>query len=216
MLRIIGVMDKKRVISIITKAAKSYHENIEDQKVLFVYGVPSEVKKQIEKNADVISCLEFYEVVFHRSNFLHLTGLKLNKKKVSSAINFYSKCLDGRLSEDDFVLSKDGSTVQKLEVLADMMNIKKSASMIGDFTDAGPKLYSEKIAGNIYACMGFVCDKYSNLNVPNTLLKKDIRAVSSKPQKKIYAVFSKGYSEEKYTTIEKCDKSIEIGKIQLP
>ena len=154
--------------------------------------------------------------VFHRSNFLHLTGLKLNKKKVSSAINFYSKCLDGRLSEDDFVLSKDGSTVQKLEVLADMMNIKKSASMIGDFTDAGPKLYSEKIAGNIYACMGFICDKYSNLNVPNTLLKKDIRAVSSKPQKKIYAVFSKGYSEEEYTTIEKCDKSIEIEKIQLP
>ena len=106
--------------------------------------------------------------------------------------------------------------MQKLEVLADIMNIKKSASMIGDFTDAGPKLYSEKIAGNIYACMGFVCDKYSNLNVPNTLLKKDIRAVSSKPQKKIYAVFSKGYSEEKYITIEKCDKSIEIGKIQLP
>ena len=90
MLRIIGVMDKKRVISIITKAAKSYHENLEDQKVLFVYGVPSEVKKQVEQNADVISCLEFYEVVFHRSNFLHLTGLKLNKKKVSSAINFYS------------------------------------------------------------------------------------------------------------------------------
>nr|MDN4743870.1 PBECR4 domain-containing protein [Lachnospiraceae bacterium C1.1] len=199
-----------------TKAAKSYHENLEDQKVLFVYGVPSELKKQVEQNADIISCLEFYEVVFHRSNFLHLTGLNLNKKKISSAINFYSKCLDGRLSEDDFVLSKDGSTVQKLEVLADMMNIKKSASMIGDFTDAGPKLYSEKIAGNIYACMGFVCDKYSNLNVPNTLLKKDIRAVSSKPQKKIYAVFSKGYSEEKYTTIEKCDKSIEIGKIQLP
>ena len=28
-------MDKKRVISIITKAAKSYHENLEDQKVLF-------------------------------------------------------------------------------------------------------------------------------------------------------------------------------------
>ena len=156
MLRIIGVMGKKRVISIITKAAKSYHENLEDQNVLFVYGVPSEVKKQIEQNADVITC---YEVVFHRSNFLHLTGLKLNKKKVSSTINFYSKCLDGRLSEDDFVLSKDGSTVQKLEVLADMMNIKKSASMIGDFTDAGPKLYSEKIAGNVYACVGVVCDK---------------------------------------------------------
>ena len=50
-------MDKKRVISIITKAAKSYHENLEDQKVLFVYGVPSEAKKQIEQNSDVAVAL---------------------------------------------------------------------------------------------------------------------------------------------------------------
>ncbi|MCR4652522.1 MAG: hypothetical protein K5744_02395 [Eubacterium sp.] len=53
-------------------------------------------------------------------------------------------------------------------------------------------------------------------NVPNTLLKKDIRTVSSKPQKKIYAVLSKKYSENKYSIVEKCDKSIELSKIQLP
>lgn len=29
-------MDKKKAISVITKAAKLYHENLEDQKVLFV------------------------------------------------------------------------------------------------------------------------------------------------------------------------------------
>lgn len=209
-------MDKRKIISTVTKAAKIYHKELEDQKILFVYGIPSEVKKQIEENVERITCLGFYEVVFHRTNFLHLTGLKLNKKKVSSAINFYSKCLDGRLSEEDFYLSKDGSTVQKLEVLTDMMNIKKTASMLGDFTDAGPRLYSEKIAGNIYACIGFVRDKYSNLNVPNTLLKKDIRTVSSKPQKKIYAVLSKKYSENKYSIVEKCDKSIDLSKVQLP
>jgi len=47
------VVDKKRIISIITKASKSYHE--EDQKVLFVYGIQAEVKKQIERNADKIT-----------------------------------------------------------------------------------------------------------------------------------------------------------------
>ena len=38
-------MDKKKAIAIITKAAHAYHENLEDQKVLFVYGVPLEVSK---------------------------------------------------------------------------------------------------------------------------------------------------------------------------
>ena len=60
------------------------------------------------------------------------------------------------------------------------MNLKKVASMLGEFTDRGPKLYSEKVAGNVCACMGFVADSYTKLNVPNTLLKKDIRDVSSK------------------------------------
>ncbi|WP_294213677.1 PBECR4 domain-containing protein [Pseudobutyrivibrio sp.] len=206
-------MDKKKVISIITRAAKLYHENLEDQKVLFVYGTPSEIKPQIDNGKETIEGLDLYEVVFYRSNFLHLTGLKLNRRKITSAINFYSKCLDGRLSEDDFIMAKDGSSVQKLEVLENMMNIKKTASMIGDFSDFGLKLYSEKIAGNTFACMGFVEDSYTNLNVPNTLLKKDIRDVSSKPQKKIYAILSKAFAEEKYTIIEKCDSSLVLSKI---
>ena len=41
-------MNKKKAISIITRAALLYHENLEDQKVLFVYGIPSEIRKQLE------------------------------------------------------------------------------------------------------------------------------------------------------------------------
>ena len=37
------IMDKRRAIQIITKAAELYRDNLEDQKVLFLYGVPSEV-----------------------------------------------------------------------------------------------------------------------------------------------------------------------------
>lgn len=208
-------MDKKKVISIVTRAAKLYHENLEDQKIMFVYGTPANIKPQIEKGVEIIVGMDLYEVVFYRSNFLHLTGLKLNRKNITSAINFYSKCLDGRLSEDDFIMAKDGSSVQKLEVLEKMMDIKKTASMIGDFTDLGIKLYSDKIAGNIFACMGFVEDSYTKLNVPNTLLKKDIRDVSSKPQKKIYAILSKAYSEEKYTVVERCDSQLDITKVAV-
>ena len=47
-------MDKKKVISIITRAAKLQHENLEDQKVLFVYGTPSEIKPPIDNSKEVI------------------------------------------------------------------------------------------------------------------------------------------------------------------
>ncbi len=207
-------MDKKKAISIITKAAKLYHENLEDQKVLFIYGIPAIIKNEINQNNELISSLSFYEVVFHRANFLHLTGVIIKKEKIKSAINFYEKCIGGRLSEDDFMLSSEGTTKQKLDVIESMMNIKKSASMIGDFTDRGPKLYSEKVAGNVCACIGFVTDDHTKLNVPNTLLKKDIRDVSSKPQHKIFAIMSKKYTDEKYSVIEKCDKVLDLNKIK--
>ena len=186
-------MDKKRATSIIIQAANLYHNNLEDKKVLFVYSVPADINKQISDGCKKICGMSFYETAFHRSNFLHLTGVKVNSESIDSSINFYQKCIDGRLSDNDYELSKDGSTEQKLSVLADMMRIRNTAAMIGEFTDYGPRLYTEKVAGNVFACIGFVKDKYTGYNVPNTLLKKDIRDVSSKPQNKIYAILSKEY-----------------------
>ena len=57
-------------------------------------------------------------------------------------------------------------------------------------------------------CIGFVIDRNTGLNVPNTLLNKDIRDVVVKPVQKIYAVFSKMYMDEKYSLIEKMDKAL--------
>ena len=203
-------MDKRKAIQIITKAAKMYHENLEDQKVLFLYGIPAEVKKQILEKQQLLSTVKGYEVAFHRHNFLHLTGVRINSEKIGSSIHFYEKCLDQRLTELDFSLAKDGPTRQKLDILENMMKIKQNATMIGNFTDRGPKLYSEKVAGNICGCVGFVQDRNTRLNVPNTLLKKDIRDVTARPVHKIYAVISKNYVEQKYSEVEKLDKSINL------
>lgn len=109
-------------------------------------------------------------------------------------------------------LTKDGSTAQKLDVLENMMGIKRNVTMIGDFTDRGPKLFTEKAAGSICGCIGFVKDRNAGLNVPNTLLKKDIRDVTASPVQKVYAVFSKGYTAERYSVLEKLDKGIDINK----
>lgn len=203
-------MDKRKAIQIMTKAADLYQENLEDQKILFLYGIPSQVKKQLQTEEKRISAIKGYEVAFHRYNFLHLTGVKINTSLVASAIHFYEKCLDRRLNEDDFSFSRDGSTGQKLEILESMMQIKRNVTMIGDFTDRGPKLYSEKAAGSICACIGFVKDWNTRLNVPNTLLKKDIRDVTASPVQKVYAVIAKGYTEEKYSVLEKVDKNLNL------
>ena len=206
-------MDKRKAIQIMTKAADLYQENLEDQKILFLYGIPSQVKKQLQTEEKRISAIKGYEVAFHRYNFLHLTGVKINTSLVASAIHFYEKCLDRRLNEDDFSFSRDGSTGQKLDILESMMQIKRNVTMIGDFTDRGPKLYSEKAAGNVCACIGFVKDRNTRLNVPNTLLKKDIRDVIASPVQKVYAVISKGYTEEKYSVLEKVDKNLNLTEV---
>ncbi|GAA0273887.1 hypothetical protein GCM10008922_35520 [Faecalicatena contorta] len=206
-------MDKRKAIQIMTKAADLYQENLEDQKILFLYGIPSQVKKQLQTEEKRISAIKGYEVAFHRYNFLHLTGVKINTSLVASAIHFYEKCLDRRLNEDDFSFSRDGSTGQKLDILESMMQIKRNVTMIGDFTDRGPKLYSEKAAGNVCACIGFVKDRNTRLNVPNTLLKKDIRDVIASPVQKVYAVISKVYSEGKYSVLEKVDKNLNLTEV---
>ena len=120
------------------------------------------------------------------------------------------KCLDKRLTEKDFSFAKDGSTGQKLDILESMMQIKKNVTMIGEFTDRGPKLFTEKVAGNVCGCIGFLQDRNTKLNVPNTLLKKDIRDVTAQPVYKVFAVISKHYAEERYSDFVKLDKSIKL------
>ncbi len=208
-------MDKRRAIQIMTKAAELYKENLEDQKVLFLYGRPSDVKKQLQTEGKVLSSIQGYEVAFHRYNFLHLTGVRLNKNRTASAIHFYQKCLDKRLSENDFIFAKDGSTGQKLDILESMMQIKKNVTMIGEFTDKGPKLFAEKVAGNVCGCIGFVQDRNTKLNVPNTLLKKDIRDVTAHPAYKVFAVISKYYTDDKYSQLAKLDNSIDLSECQF-
>jgi hypothetical protein len=195
-----------------TKAAELYKKNLEDQKLLFLYGVPSEVKKQLRTENKNLFSVSGYEVAFHRYNFLHLTGVKLNSFETASAIHFYEKCLDNRLTESDFSFAKDGSTAQKLDILENMMSIKKNVTMIGEFTERGPQLFTERVAGNVCGCIGFVMDRNTGLNVPNTLLKKDIRDVTASPKQKVYAVLSKAYTEDKYSVMTKQDKEMDIRK----
>ena len=53
-------MDKRRAIQIMTKSAQLYKEHLEDQKVLFLYGLPKEVNKQLQESNKILSSVQGY------------------------------------------------------------------------------------------------------------------------------------------------------------
>jgi len=201
-------MEKATAIGIISRSAQLYKEHLEDKVLLFVYGSPQEMKNYMNSSMDGEPPLRFYEATFLRRNFDHLTGVK-KAKHIKSSIHFYEKVLDKKLIEGDFGFSDDGTTVQKLEILECLMQIKTTAAMFGDYTNAGPKLYTEKVSGTTNGCMGFVYSKQDKANVPNTLLNKDIREIIPKPSNKIYAIFYKNIKKNKFSNISKLDRDID-------
>lgn len=98
-------MTKKEALQIVFSCAASYKENLAGRSLLFV---------TTDKHKTV-RCLE---VTFDGSNFLHMTGFKLNKKEIS-ANNFFSMCCDKRLSESDFEFAADGTTEIKCAFFPD-------------------------------------------------------------------------------------------------
>ncbi len=46
-------MDKRRAIQIMTKVAEIYRDNLENQKVLYLFGLPSDVKKQLQTEGNI-------------------------------------------------------------------------------------------------------------------------------------------------------------------
>ena len=83
---------KQQAISIITDCAAKYKENLDGYQLLFI----------LKDKHKLISSLE---VSFNSYNFLHLTGIKLTDK--TTAADFYERCLNHKLSPDDFSFSSD-------------------------------------------------------------------------------------------------------------
>ena len=130
-------MTKKEALQIVFSCAASYKENLAGRSLLFV---------TTDKHKTV-RCLE---VTFDGSNFLHMTGFKLNKKEIS-ANNFFSMCCDKRSSESDFEFAADGTTEMKMRVLPGLVQKHLSAKMVGDYNLSQPKLYTDKLAGSVGA-----------------------------------------------------------------
>lgn len=126
--------------------------------------------------------------------------------------DFYELCIGHRLSPRDFELHN--TTELKLQVLDGLMNIQTTAKMIGEYSSTNPLLYTEKLAGGVHACLGFVNN--NGIYYPNTALKEDIRKVSASSCERVLAVFKKDIAEGIYTEHCYTAKGINIETIMLP
>ena len=200
-----GKYTKAEAIKVVTECARLYKEKLVGKNLLFLC---------MNKHGGV-NCLEFS---FDASNFLHLTGFKLNKRNGSqpiSAKQFYDMCLNHKLSPSDFEFAKDGTTPLKLEILPQLISKNLSAKMIGDYNSGKPKLVTDKLAGNTTACMGFIGTAPTGRFVPNTVLKMDMRN-SIKNQLRVVAVYRKEQSDAEYQEVTYRAKKIEWDHIQYP
>lgn len=180
-------MQKQIIINKIIQCAKLYKENLANRNIMFIYR-ENELIKNIETK-------------FLKANFMHLTGVIAKNENANS---FYYKCINKRLKYNDIEIRKDGNTIKKIQVLERNVLINKNARIIGEFNKSNMYLYSEKIIGSTYSCLGFI--KNQNYFVPNTSLKGDIREITQK-NSKIICILSKEIQEKVYNKITYLNKN---------
>lgn len=195
-----NIINNKELISLLVRCQKEYDENLKNKKIMFI----------IEQKDRTI-CKE--EVYFGKKNFYHLTGIiALDKQnKELSPSNFYYLLSRGRIDEVK-IKRRDDTTDLKLQILPQIMRIDRIANMIGDYSGNNIFLQTEKIAGNVTACIGFVRDGKLDTFVPNMALNIDIRTITNN-RSKIIAILKKEIKDNLYKDITYLKSNYEIEDI---
>lgn len=194
-------MNKSEAQKVLFECAELYKNNLIDYNLLFLCA-----GKNRKMNA--------LEMQFSTTGFLHLTGVKFPGKKIPARA-FFDKCINRRLSLAEFDLALDGTTELKLKILPMLFQKNLSASMIGDFSARTSLLVTEKLAGGIKGCMGFVRDEGTGYYVPNTVLSLDIRKYI-KNQQRVLVTLRKRKITRTYSEIAYVAKKVEWDQFEFP
>lgn len=192
---------KRDALNIVFAAAKEYQNNLVNYSLLFLC---------MDKHKNTY-CME---VFFPASRFQHLTGLITDQSSIVP-LHFFQLCLNQRLNESDFEFAENGMADWKLDVITRIVKKDISANMIGTYNNIQPLLSTEKMAGNVSACIGFVKNDGIGGYVPNTLLKGDIRNLVYVPDR-IIVTYRKKFSDNHYSEIVHVARKIDWSKIKLP
>lgn len=143
-----------------------------------------------KKGKNIESCC----VGFRNMNFLHMTEVKTK----ISAQQFYTACLEGKLSIRDFEVDKKGKVQQKLAVLPYLSDLLYNKCMIGDFTNSGIMIKANYFVGNTKAVLsvGFRLGRMADISV--TLYNEDVKKLSH-PTCKVIAIYSKMFDEGNFS-----------------
>ncbi len=189
---------------IVLNCAKKYHQKLLNRKLLIVY-------REREDNL-----IHYIEVVFLERNFQHLTGLELIDSNGNvlhnQSVNFFRKCIDNKLSVDDFQFKTDGTTQLKLQALPALMDLTKITKITGDYNNIRPYLYVDKVMGGVNFCLGL--SKEDNLYVPSSALLEDIKKLTNNPSQ-VLAILEFDISEKKYSIIRHVAKGLNLNNISL-
>lgn len=195
-------MKKEEALKILFECAALYKENLVNRNLLFVC-------------SNAALKVSVIEVVFTSGNFLHMTGIKFKSSKSMKPNEFYNKCIDKRLSVNDFEFSKDGTTELKLLILPFLVKSNISATMAGDYYSSRPYLYTEKLVGGIRGGIGFIYDKRKGYYVPNTVINDDIRKITQ-DRLRVIGTYRKQNHDEKYSECVYKAKNVNWEKITVP
>lgn len=94
-------------------------------------------------------------------------------------------------------------------------NSNLSASMMGNYNNSHPLLYTEKLVGGVKWALGFRDVTGTGDYVPDTLLEGDIRD-NIKDSYRIIATYIKGTDENLFSQIIYRAKKVEYDKLKYP
>lgn len=186
--------DVKQALSIVLSCAKAYDDKLNNKHFLIVY----------QDNKDIKTCC----VGFRDMNFLHLTGIKTKL----SAQQFYSACLDGKLSVKDISVDTKGKVQQKLAVLPYLPELLYHNCMIGDFINSGLSIRADYFVGDTKAVISVGFREGKSVDVPVTLYREDIKKLSNHTCK-VLSIFCKKYNVAQYNECTYLSKGYSYDKL---
>lgn len=181
--------------AVILRCAEMYKKELLDTNVLFIY--------QNRKTKRY----EYIEATFLAANFKHLTGITYPKKNenkneqdnTDGAAHFFNLAVNRRLDILKCNYKNDGTTALKLQILPMIMNIKRTARMIGDYNGSRMHIMADKMCGSYAATLALVNDRRYGYS-PSSTIRDDIRNLVSEYHP-IYAILQKSINESHYNRI---------------
>jgi len=188
-------MTKNEARSIVIRCAQMYQDNLCDKKLLFIYFIGADVKA--------------INIFYQRSNFKHLTGIISN----CTPIDFFNYCKNETITEQQINFKKNGTTVLKLRVLEDIMNVAHRAKFLGNYLNSNIYLELDKVVGNVSCGLG-IGKIEEREYYPKSVLNGDMRKQIDNTRP-VVAVFEKLSEEPKYRIVRMRDTLTEDQKSSI-